>query len=76
MNFPDDCIAHEQARVLGGLQHRYPRDNYSLVELHRVDVLLCAYALAGERLNHKDYEAAECYLVSPKTCFQQKKKHQ
>src|SRR5215469_1873146 len=41
----DELVAHEQARVLGGLKHRYPEDNYSPVELENVNVLLCARAL-------------------------------
>ena len=47
MDFPIDHIAYEQARVLGGLEHRFPHDNYSLLELNEVNVLLCARTLGG-----------------------------
>jgi hypothetical protein len=47
----DELIAHEQARVLGGLKHRYPEDNYSPLELNNVDVLACARALAGDDID-------------------------
>lgn len=43
----DDLVAREQARVLGGLEHRYPEDNYSPIELNETDVLFCARALSG-----------------------------
>jgi hypothetical protein len=56
VNFPVDDIACEQARALAGLEHRYPEDNYCAYELNRVDLLLCADALARENV----------YFVLPK----------
>lgn len=47
----DELIACEQARVLGGLEHRYPEDNYSPLELNNVDILARARALAGDNFD-------------------------
>ncbi len=41
-----DLVAREQANVLGGGVHRFPEDNYSLVEMNEVDVLFCARVLS------------------------------
>lgn len=47
MSFPEDHVACEQARVLGGLDHRRPRDNYSFEMFTEVPLLVLAHGLAG-----------------------------
>jgi hypothetical protein len=44
----DDLVAREQAKVLGGGVHRFPRDNYSVFEMWGEPALFCARVLAGE----------------------------
>lgn len=48
MNFPMDHIALEQARVLGGLRHRCPEDNYSFEMFCPVSLLDLSRSLSGE----------------------------
>jgi hypothetical protein len=43
-----DGVAREQARVLGGGVHRFPKDNYSHFEMWGADPLFCARVLAGK----------------------------
>lgn len=47
MNYPEDHIACEQARVLLGLQHRRPQDNYSFEMFNEVPLVDLARSLAG-----------------------------
>jgi hypothetical protein len=48
MNFPEDHIACEQARVLMGLEHRYPEDNYSFEMFNEIPLVELARGLADK----------------------------
>lgn len=49
MNFPEDHIACEQARVLGGLEHRHPEDNFSFEMFNKIPLLELARGLGSLR---------------------------
>ena len=47
MNYPEDHIACEQARVLGGLEHRHPEHNYSFEIFNETPLMDLAHGLSG-----------------------------
>jgi hypothetical protein len=48
MNFREDHIVCEQARVLMGLEHRYPEDNYSFEMFNEIPLVELARGLADK----------------------------